>query len=73
MVDSPARRLVILRHAMKSMLGEKQSTRMWGQIEPVVRDAAGHGEPARDKAHVGDAANPADNFWEGAWQIYEAD
>ena len=44
-------------------LGQDQVTRYYRQIAPLVADQMGHG----------DVPNPKENYWDGVWQVYQAD
>ena len=43
--------------------GRDQVARYYRDIAPLVKDMIGHGE----------VPDPKDNYWEGVWQVYEAE
>jgi hypothetical protein len=54
------------------MMGKEYVDRLWSQLEPVIRNRIGHGEPL-EPTIVGDADDPKNNYWKGVWQVYRAE
>jgi hypothetical protein len=46
-----------------SVFGKERVKRHYQHIAPLVEDRVGHGE----------VAAPAQNYWGGVWQVYNAD
>jgi len=61
---SPAERAKLLRDMVLGMFGEEKGAGVWQQMEAALRLNA---------RQLGDAPEPAKNFWKGAWRIYELD
>jgi hypothetical protein len=53
-------------------MGKEYVDRLWSQLEPVIRNRIGHGDPL-EPAIVGDADDPKNNYWKGVWQVYRAE
>lgn len=69
---TPAGRRDAMRKLLESTFGERDVERLWQQLEPLIRNRIGHGEPLTPKM-PGDADDPKDNYWKGVWQVYHAE
>jgi hypothetical protein len=57
-------RVAVLRHFTHGLFGDDVGGELWKQLEPGFTTKL---------RQPGDAADPEQNFWRGAWRIYDAD
>ncbi|MFO0759234.1 MAG: hypothetical protein U0359_22270 [Byssovorax sp.] len=54
----------VMRFACQLVFGADKGKALWKSMEPALLFKA---------RQLGDAPDPKDNFWKGAWRIYEAE
>jgi len=59
---APGIRGVLVRELAVKVLGESKGAAVADRLEPGIRSRA---------RQLGDAAEPEQNFWKGAWRIHE--
>jgi hypothetical protein len=68
----PRHQVALFRELASRMMGKEYVDRLWSELEPVIRNRIGHGEPLEPNI-VGDADDPKNNYWKGVWQVYHAE
>jgi hypothetical protein len=61
---SETERLSAMRAACKVVFGQAKGEQIWKGMEPALTWKG---------RQLGDALAPEENFWKGAWRIYEAE
>lgn len=60
----PEARADAIRQLVDRLFGPAVGARVWEQMQPALASQA---------RQLGDARTPADNYWRGAWRIYECE
>jgi len=60
----PDKRIELMRDSCFAVLGKHFGGMVWQRMHPLL---------TFNKRQFGDAPEPKDNYWQGAWQIYSAD
>lgn len=68
----PRHQVALFREFAARTTGLEYVDRLWKQLEPLLRNKIGHGEPL-EPSIVGDAEDPKKNYWKGVWQVYRAE
>lgn len=68
----PEARVAAILELAREALGPETVDALEHQLRPIIENAVGHGRP-QGRRTPGDARVPARNFWQGHWQVFEAD
>lgn len=68
----PQHQIALFREMASRIMGAENVDRYWSQLEPLIRNRIGHGEPLQPQL-VGNADDAENNYWKGVWQVYRAE